>query len=97
MKLFIKIIFYANFLFWGGGFLIAFCQFVVYNGFGNIFEYIPSEKSMVERNLDHMPRQLVYEYSVNGKMFTGSQVSIKHSYGSCLPNNVNSIKMSKNN
>ena len=36
MKLFVKLIFVANFLFLGGGFLIAFFQFIAYNGFGDI-------------------------------------------------------------
>ena len=40
MKLFVKLIFVANFLFWGGGVLIAFFQFIAYNGFGDIFEYV---------------------------------------------------------
>ena len=31
MKLFVKLIFVANFLFLGGGFLIAFFQYVAYN------------------------------------------------------------------
>ena len=40
MKLFVKLIFVANFLFLGGGFLITFFQFIAYNGFGDIFEYV---------------------------------------------------------
>ena len=32
MKLFVKLIFVVNFLFLGGGFLIAFSQFIAYNG-----------------------------------------------------------------
>ena len=43
MKLFVKLIFVANFLFLGGGFLIAFFQFIAYNGFGDIFEYVKPE------------------------------------------------------
>ena len=39
MKLFVKLIFVANFLFLGGGFLIAFFQYVAYNGFGDIFDF----------------------------------------------------------
>ena len=37
MKLFVKLVFYCNFLFWGGGFLLAFLQYIAYNGFGDIF------------------------------------------------------------
>ena len=44
MKLFVKLIFVANFLFLGGGFLIAFFQFIAYNGFGDIFEYVKPEQ-----------------------------------------------------
>ena len=36
MNTMIKFIFYAGFLFFGGGFVIAFSQFVIYNGLGNI-------------------------------------------------------------
>jgi hypothetical protein len=73
MKLFIKIIFYANFLFWGGGFLIAFCQFVVYNGFGNVFEYLsPKEKtSFIEKDSVNNYEIFVmnYSYIVNEKEY----------------------------
>ena len=44
MKLFVKLIFVANFLFLGGGFLITFFQFIAYNGFGDIFEYVKPER-----------------------------------------------------
>lgn len=69
----VNIIFYLGFLFWGGGFLIALGQFVLYNGMGDVFEYIPSEKSLIEKKADRMPNQLVYKYFVGDTEYTGSQ------------------------
>ena len=37
MKLFMKLVFSIGFLFLGGGFLLAFLQYIAYNGFGDIF------------------------------------------------------------
>ena len=52
MKLFVKLIFVANFLFLGGGFLIAFFQFIAYNGFGDIFEYVKPEQLETHVKID---------------------------------------------
>ena len=43
MKLFVKLVFSIGFLFLGGGFLLAFLQYIAYNGFGDIFEYVKPE------------------------------------------------------
>lgn len=74
MRGFINIIFYIGFLFFGGGFLIAFGQFILYNGIGNIFEYTPSDKTIiVEKRVDRMPNQIVYQYFIESEKYNGSQ------------------------
>ena len=55
MKLFVKLIFVANFLFLGGGFLIAFFQFIAYNGFGDIFEYVVDQKVYESKQSVYIP------------------------------------------
>lgn len=73
MKNFVNIIFSIGFLFFGGGFLIALVHFVLYNGVGDFFEYIPSDKSLIEKKIDGMPNQLVYKYFIENTEYTGSQ------------------------
>ena len=73
MRKFVDIIFYMGFLFFGGGFLIALGQLILYNGIGNIFEYMPSDKSHIEVKMDMMPNQLVYRYFVENVEYAGSQ------------------------
>lgn len=74
MRSFINIIFYIGFLFFGGGFLIALGQFILYNGIGDIFEYTPSDKSIiVEKRVDRMPNQIVYQYFIENEKYNGSQ------------------------
>ena len=68
-----KFVFYFGFLFFGGGFLIAFGQFILYNGAGDFFEYIPSEKSFFEKKTDRMPNQLIYKYYVENTEYIGTQ------------------------
>ena len=68
------IIVYFGFLFFGGGFLIVFGQFTLYNGFGNFFEYLPADEFTISKGReDRMPRQFIYQYSVAGRTFDGSQ------------------------
>lgn len=71
MKLFVKLIFVANFLFWGGGFLIAFFQYVAYNGFGDIFEYVKPEQLETHVKIDSIKetKTIFYKYIVNQKVY----------------------------
>jgi len=73
MKTFVKIVFYFGFLFFGGGFLIAFCQFVIYNGLGNIFEYKKADYFCINNDTTSMPAKLIYEYVVNEKTYKDYQ------------------------
>ena len=73
MKTFVKLIFGVSFFFFGGGFLITFGQFIIYNGLGDIFEYIPANESTISKERDRMPKRFTYQYSVNGKTFNGYQ------------------------
>lgn len=73
MNAFIKLIFYAGFLFFGGGFIIAFCQFVAYNGAGDYFEYVKAEHFYISNDTTSMPAKLVYKYTVNGHEYKSSQ------------------------
>lgn len=68
-----RIIIYIGFIFFGGGFLIAFGQFIIYNGIGIFFEYIPAEKIIVQKETSTTPKQFQYEYIVNNKRYTGTQ------------------------
>ena len=68
-----KLVFYTGFLFFGGGFLIAFGQFILYNGAGVFFEYIPSDESFFEKKVDRMPNQLIYKYYIENTEYTGTQ------------------------
>lgn len=73
MRKITNIVFYIGFLFFGGGFLIALGQFVLYNGMGDFFEYLPSDKSLIEKKIDRMPNQLVYKYFVGKVEYAGYQ------------------------
>ena len=52
MKGFVKLIFWGNFLFFGGGFLVALFQYIAYNGLGNIFEYAKPEQIKTHVEID---------------------------------------------
>ena len=73
MKGFMKLVFYAGFLFFGGGFLIAFGQFVIYNGLGNIFEYVQANDANIEYETtlsnEREITKIYYSYKVNDKLF----------------------------
>ena len=73
MKVFMKLVFYVGFLFFGGGFLIAFGHFVIHNGLGNIFEYKKADYFHISSDTTSMPAKLIYEYVVNGKIHKGHQ------------------------
>jgi len=73
MKTIIRILIYLNFVFWIGGFLFAFVQFFLYNGLGNIFEYIPAKTITIDKEINTMPRKLIYSYKVDDKVFKSSQ------------------------
>ena len=75
MKLFVKLIFVANFLFLGGGFLIAFFQFIAYNGFGDIFEYVKPEQLETHVKIDSIKetKTIFYKYVVNQKVYESKQ------------------------
>ena len=78
MKLFVKLIFVANFLFLGGGFLIAFFQFIAYNGFGDIFEYVKPEylETRVEINSIRETKTIIYNYTIDKKTMNQSSLFI---------------------
>ena len=75
MKLFVKLIFVANFLFLGGGFLIAFFQFIAYNGFGDIFEYVKPEQLETHVKIDSIKetKTIFYKYVVDQKVYESKQ------------------------
>jgi len=73
MKGFVKLVFYIGFLFFGGGFLIDFGQFVIYNGLGNIFEYKNADYFYISNDTTSMPAKLIYEYVVNEKKYKDYQ------------------------
>lgn len=58
---------------WGGGFLYALTIFILCNGLGNFFEYRAVDRSEISANFDRMPRQLVYQYYIDGKSYVGDQ------------------------
>lgn len=57
MRSFINIIFYIGFLFFGGGFLIAFGQFILYNGVGQCFTYVKADNAQINYEITH-PKQI---------------------------------------
>ncbi|WP_455496564.1 hypothetical protein [Coprobacter sp.] len=89
MKTFVKMIFYLNFLLTGGAFMFSFCQFVLYNGFGNMFEYKTAEYFVINRDTVPEPSKLIYEYVANGKKY--------HSFQYFSPDIAKSADLSKFN
>lgn len=75
MTLFVKLVFGSNFLFWGGGFLLAFLQYVAYNGFGDIFEYVKPEylETRVEIDSIKETKTIFYKYTVDKEEYESKQ------------------------
>ncbi|MCL1937034.1 MAG: hypothetical protein FWF52_01395 [Candidatus Azobacteroides sp.] len=73
-----KIVFYVGFLFFGGGFLIGFGQFTLYNGFGNIFEYIEPNNVKYTIRIDTVNQSeryiINYSYIVNSKLYNAKDM-----------------------
>ncbi len=59
----------------GGGFLLAFIQYVAYNGFGDIFEYVKSEHLETRVEIDSIKetKTIFYEYTVDKKEYESKQ------------------------
>ena len=78
MKGFMKLVFYIGFLFFGGGFLIALGQFTLYNGFGDIFEYVESNNIEYAIQIDTVNQRekyiINYLYIVNNKLYTAKDM-----------------------
>lgn len=76
MKLFVKLVFYCNFLFWGGGFLLAFLQYIAYNGFGDIFEYVKPEYLETRVEIDSITetKTIIYKYTIDKKTMNQSSL-----------------------
>ena len=73
-----QVVFYFGLLFFGGGLLITFGRFAVYNGLGGIFKYEVADNSRIRGDTISLPAKLVYSYSINGNEYTDSQnVDIK--------------------
>ena len=77
MKTLVKIIIYVGFLFYGGGFLIAFCQFILYNGMGNFFSYYEAENAKIDYVVTYLKKAEVtnieYIYTVNKKLYKNKE------------------------
>ena len=75
MKLFMKLVFSIGFLFLGGGFLLAFLQYIAYNGFGDIFEYVKPEylETRVEINSIRETKTIIYNYTIDKKNYESKQ------------------------
>jgi len=77
-----KLVFYLGFLFWGGGFLIGFCHFFLYNGFGNMFEYVKADNAEINYEITFLNKveitDITYSYIVNKKLYE-SKESISNS------------------
>lgn len=78
MKLFVKLVFSIVFLFLGGGFLLAFLQYIAYNGFGDIFEYVKPEylETRVEINSIRETKTIIYNYTIDKKTMNQSSLFI---------------------
>ena len=78
MKLFVKLVFSIGFLFLGGGFLLAFLQYIAYNGFGDIFEYVKPEylETRVEINSIRETKTIIYNYTLDKKTMNQSSLFI---------------------
>ena len=72
MNTFMKFVFYVGFLFFGGGFLIAFLQFALYNGFGDFFEYVKANDAKIDYAITFSNKieitNIHYSYTVNNKL-----------------------------
>lgn len=72
-KTFMDIVFYIGFLFFGGGFLIAFGQFILYNGMGEIFEYIKADNAEIIHDTNVLNKMeitdILYRYTVNNDLY----------------------------
>lgn len=73
MRRFVNIIFYIGFLFFGGGFLIALGQFILYNGMGDIFEYIKANNPEIDCEITFSNKieitNIHYRYMVSGQLY----------------------------
>jgi hypothetical protein len=69
------VILYIGYLFFGGGFLIAFGQFVAYNGVGDIFEYTKPEDMQIQIEIDSVKeiKTIFYTYRVKEKEYNSQQ------------------------
>lgn len=78
VKKIINIIFYFGFLFFGGGFLISLGQFVLYNGMGDIFEYVEPESinfTIQSDTINQKERYTInYFYLVDDKQYNAKDV-----------------------
>lgn len=70
-----KLIFYSNFLFWGGGFLFAFLQYIAYNGIGDMFEYVKPEYLETHVEIDSIKKRktIIYKYIIDEKKYESKQ------------------------
>lgn len=75
MKTFLKLVVCLSYLFWGGGFLIAFLQFIAYNGFGDIFEYVKPEHVETRVEIDSLTetKTIFYKYIIDEKVYESKQ------------------------
>lgn len=77
MKSIVYFILYIGFLFFGGGCLIAFGQFVLYNGLGNIFDYAKAEDAKIEYDKGYLNKlettEIYYQYCVNDKRYASTE------------------------
>ena len=71
MKLFVKLVFSIGFLFLGGGFLLAFLQYIAYNGFGDIFEYVMLACLEMHVETDSVKEReiILYKYVIDKKLW----------------------------
>lgn len=81
MNAFIKIVFYIGFLFFGGGFLVALCQYIGYNGFWNFFEYVQPESLETKVEIDSLfnNKTIFYTYAADGRKYESKQ-TVKVNY-----------------
>lgn len=74
MKKSMSIVFYIGFIFFGGGFLIALGQFILYNRMGDFFEYVEPEYVSFTISSDTVNQKercmIKYTYIADGKTYT---------------------------
>jgi len=79
MKGFIKLVFYVGFLFWGGGFLIEFSQFCLYNGVSDFFVYVKADDAIINYEKTFSKEMeitnIYYSYIVNNKLYESKETS----------------------